>query len=160
MSHTFHRLAKSHVISVFQWPSKKKKKKSLCSNGFPAACRAGHAQRRGQRYFGEAHTGQSCGEQPWSKHMELRLFFDTDKVLFHEEKSSSKSSTCDDILMLQVPKSEGINGGMDSIRHHKFPYSHQDASTSGGMNHGLDGIMGLRFAGATGGRSRRLAACA
>jgi hypothetical protein len=57
--------------------------------------------------------------------------------------------------MLQVPKSERINGGMDSVRHHKFPYSHQDASTSGGMNHGLDGIMGLRFTGATGGRNRR-----
>jgi hypothetical protein len=64
----------------------------------------------------ERHTGQSSGEeQPWSKHMKLRLFFDTDKVLFHEKKSSSKSSTRDDILMLQVPKSEGINGGIYGI---------------------------------------------
>jgi hypothetical protein len=39
-----------------------------------------------------------------------------------------------------------------------FHSAHQDASTSGGMNHGVDGIMGLRFAGATGGRSRRPAA--
>jgi hypothetical protein len=31
----------------------------------------------------ERQTGQTLGgEQPWSKHMELRLFFDTDKYYF------------------------------------------------------------------------------